>query len=557
MSIAISVEDLTFTYRGNEEPAIADIRLQLEDGEFVVLMGHGGAGKSTLCYCFNGLIPKFFKGEYKGRVLVKGREVAEARVPDMARIVGLVFQDFEAQLFSTNVELEVAFGPENYGLPREEIRRRVEEYLSFVRLQGLRHREPASLSGGQKQRLAIASVLALEPDILVMDEPTTDLDPLGREEVLSVADDLARQKRTLLVVDHEPETAEKADRVFLMKEGRLKAQGPAREILSQVSLLRDCGVRPPQVAELFQRLGWPEAPVTVEEALYLLRKEKGINRLPVPGESRPPSGPVILETRGLSFVYPEGNVEALRDVNLQVRAGEFLAIIGQNGSGKTTLVKHFNGLLRPTQGQVLVEGKDTRRLSPGDLAFSVGYVFQNPDHQIFAPTVWEEVAFGPRNFGMPEDEVARRVAEALRAVHLEGYEERDPFALTKGERQRVAVASVLAMRPKVIILDEPTTGLDYPQQQSMMAMLEELNRAGHTVIIVTHSMWVVTRYAARTVVMQDGRIILDGSTRQVFAQEEELASTALRPPPIVRLGHRLGTKALTVEELAQLISSQT
>ncbi|HID87837.1 MAG TPA: ABC transporter ATP-binding protein, partial [Anaerolineae bacterium] len=427
---AISIEDLSFAYRGSEQKALAGINLELRDGQFAVIMGHGGAGKSTLCYCLNALIPKFFKGSYEGRVLVKGIEAGTSKVYDMSRLVGLVFQDFESQLFSTNVELEVAFGPENYGVPREEIRRRVDRYLTFVRLAELRNREPASLSGGQKQRLAIASVLAMEPEILVMDEPTTDLDPIGRDEVLSVAEELERQGRTLLIVDHEPETAQGADLVFLMKEGHLVRQGPPREVLTDVPLVLDCGVMPPQVVELFHRLDGPELPWTVEEALHLFREARlrlkpGAHDL-LRGMDATRAGrvrdEVILETRGLGFVYEEGRVEALRDVDLRIRAGEFVAIIGQNGSGKTTLAKQFNGLLHPTRGEVLVDGASTRALSRAALARAVGYVFQNPDHQIFARTVREEVAFGPRNFGMDEAEIEERVAEALRVVGLEGYE---------------------------------------------------------------------------------------------------------------------------------------
>lgn len=526
------------------------------------MMGHGGAGKSTLCYCLNALIPKFFKGTYEGRVLIKGTEVGQSRVYDMSRLVGLVFQDFESQLFSTNVELEVAFGPENYGVPREEIRRRIDKYLTFVRLAELRNREPASLSGGQKQRLAIASILAMEPEVLVMDEPTTDLDPIGRDEVLSVAGELERQGRTLLIVDHEPETAQGADLVFLMKEGHLVRQGAPREVLTDVPLVLDCGVMPPQVVELFHKLNWPELPWTVEEALQLFREAplrlkpeaRDMLRRMDDARTREVKDQVILAAKGLGYVYEEGNVEALRDVDLQIRAGEFVAIIGQNGSGKTTLAKQFNGLLHPTRGEVLVDGASTRTLSRAALARAVGYVFQNPDHQIFARTVREEVAFGPRNFGMDEAEIEERVAEALRVVGLEGYEERDPFALTKGERQRVAVASVLATRPRVVILDEPTTGLDYPQQRRMMDMLATLNRMGHTVIIITHSMWVVTEYATRTLVMKDGRVIRDGPTREVFADEETLAEAFLKPPPIVRLGNRLGVTALTVDEMLEVVA---
>ena len=269
MGVAVSIESLTFTYRESDRPALQNIQGQIEEGTFVVVMGHGGAGKSTLCCTLNGLIPNFFRGKYQGRVLVRGEDVARHKVSDMSRIVGLVLQDFEAQLFSTNVELEMAFGPENHCLPRPEIERRIQHYLSLVGLEKMRQREPATLSGGQKQRLAIGSVLALEPKVLVMDEPTTDLDPQGREEVLSLARSIREEGRMLLIVDHEPETAAGADQVWLMRDGQLVAKGSPPEILVDVSTMQSCGIKPLPMMELFNAMGWPGNPLTVEAAIAI------------------------------------------------------------------------------------------------------------------------------------------------------------------------------------------------------------------------------------------------------------------------------------------------
>lgn len=554
MSVAISIEDLTFTYRQSEQPALRNIQGQMEDGTTVVVMGHEGAGKSTLCCSLNALVPKFFRGKYQGRVLVRGEEVARHKVSEMSRIVGLVLQDFEAQLFSTNVELEMAFGPENHCLPRSEIERRIQRYLAFVGLEKLRHREPATLSGGQKQRLAIGSVLALEPKILVMDEPTTDLDPQGREEVLSVAGSIREEGRMLLVVDHEPETAAWADQVWLMRDGRVVAQGPPAGILLDVPLLKSCGIKPLPMVELFQTMGWPGRPLTVEIAIdliqkYNLAKRRELKFITIPSDNA--KGSPILKTEGLKYIYPTYQVEALRGIDLCIQEGEFIAILGQNGSGKTTLAKHFNGLLKPTSGRMLVQGKPTTEYTHRELARRVGYVFQNPDHQIFSKTVKEEVGFGLKMLGEDHKAIEKRVAEALEVVGLHGYEEKVPFTLTKGERQRVAVASVLATQPQVIILDEPTTGLDYLHQRNMMEMLKGLNKSGHTVIIITHSMWVAAEYAKRTIVLKDGCILSDGPTRLVFADEVLLARASLRPPPIVRLSNWLGTKGLTVQQIAE------
>ena len=559
MSVAISIENLTFTYWGNERSALQNIQGQIEDGTFVVVMGHGGAGKSTLCCSLNALVPKFFRGKYQGRVLINGQEVARHRVPEMSRLVGLVFQDFEAQLFSTNVELEMAFGPENHRLPRHEIERRIEHYLSFVRLEKLRNREPASLSGGQKQRLAIGSVLALEPRVLVMDEATTDLDPLGRIEVLSVAKSIREEGRILLIVDHEPETAVTADQVWLMLDGQVISQGPPSEILVDVNLMQSCGIKTLPMVELFHSMSWPGNPLTVDTAIELIQKHHLTQRRESKAHtvsSDPAKNSPILQAEKLRYAYPTYPEEALRGINLMIQEGEFIAILGQNGSGKTTLAKHFNGLLKPTSGRVLVQNKRTTEYSHREMARWVGYVFQNPDHQIFARTVAEEVGFGLKMQNQTSRTIERRVGEALEGAGLQGYEKKVPFTLTKGERQRVAVASVLAAQPRVIILDEPTTGLDDRHQQDMMRMLKLLNQQGHTVIIITHSMGVAAEYANRVIVMRNGGLLSDGPTRAVFADEARLAEASLCPPPLVRLSNWLGTEALTVQQMVQELKAR-
>ena len=554
MDSAISIEDFTFHYRGQDRPALEHIHAQAEEGTSVVVMGHGGAGKSTLCCALNGLVPGFFRGRVQGRVVVKGREVGRHKVAEMSRVVGLVLQDFEAQLFSTNVELEMAFGPENQCLAPAEIKKRVDHYLEFVGLEKLRRREPASLSGGQKQRLAIGSILAMEPEILVMDEPTTDLDPLGRQEVLSVAGDLRKTGRVLLIVDHEPETAEYADQIWLMKDGRIVAKGKPAEVLGDIPKLESCGVKVPPLVELFSSLGWPGSPLTVKEAIALIQKGDWAK----PGRLKPREscernspGPAVLQAEGLGYLYPTHHIEALQKVDLSIHEGEFVALLGQNGSGKTTLAKHFNGLLKPTSGRLLLKGKATYQYSHLEIARLVGYVVQNPDHQIFSKTVYEEVGFGLRMLGEDPKTIQDRVSEVLEVVGLQGYEHKIPFALTKGERQRLAVASVLAVRPQVVVLDEPTTGLDNRQQRDLMEMLRRLNQSGHTVIIITHSMDVAAEYANRVVVLKNGVILRDGPTRDVFSEEALLAEASLRPPPLVQLSNWLGTRAVTVKQMIE------
>lgn len=561
MEPAIRIRGLGYRYRGQEKPALDGVDLEVAEGEFVVVMGPSGAGKSTLCTTLNGLIPHFFRGRMEGEVEIRGRTTREGKVGEFAREVGLVFQDFEAQLFSTNVALEVAFGPENFQVERGEMARRVQSVLGRVRLEGFDGRQPATLSGGQKQRLAIASVLAIEPRILCLDEPTTDLDPLGKLGVFEIAEELRnRDDVTLIVVEHETEETLDADRIVILRDGKVVADRPAHEILRDIDLLEESRIMPLQVTRFFRQMGLWQAqlPLTPGEGIAEFRnrgwrvdpeRHRKLAATDATREER--YGEPLIEVEGLTHRYPNG-VVALEGVDMNVRRGEFLAVLGQNGSGKTTLVKHFNGLLEPTAGVVRVDGEDTVEQGVRKLGQTVGYVFQNPDHQIFSDTVFDEVAFGPKIRGMQEAEIEERVREALAAVGLEGYDKEDPFGLTKGERQRVAVASVLAVRPEVLILDEPTTGLDYSEQRSMMDLVKRLNKAGSTIIVVTHTMWVVAEYAHRAAVVKDGRMILSGTVREVFAEEEVLRDASLRPPHIVSLSNSLGFTVLTVEELLKV-----
>lgn len=553
---ALEIKNLSFQYKGTKRKALDDINLSVKSGEFLVVMGPSGAGKSTLCLTLNGLIPNMKKGEFSGEVNVFGKKSSENKVSQLARDIVLVFQDFETQLFSTNVELEVAFGPENFGIDPDEIAQRIKDALEQVRLTGFENRQPATLSGGQKQRLAIASVLSIGPKIICMDEPTTDLDPIGKYDIFSISENLRQQQEiTMIIVEHETEEALKADRVVIMKDGRIVAEGDTRQILSDSDLLEDCSIKPLDVAKVFKALGVENPPLTPEEGKEEWEKrgfsfdEQKFRRLVEEQDTARERtyGEPLIRIKGLTHRYDNG-VMALKGVDLTIRKGEFVAVLGQNGSGKTTLVKHLNGLLLPTDGYVEVAGMDVSKTSIFELSKTVGYVFQNPDHQIFAQKVWDEVAFGPKLFGVSDDEINVRVQEALQAVGLTGFEEADPFSLTKGQRQRVAVASVLAAKPQVIILDEPTTGLDYREQKTMMELIKRLNEMGHTIIMVTHSMWVTAGYAHRAVVVRDGNIVMDGKVRDVFSREAELTEAFLVPPQIVRFGNLLGSTTLTVDE---------
>lgn len=560
---AIELRGVNFAYRDAEDDTLKGIDLTVTPGEFVTVMGASGVGKSTMCQTLNGLIPKQIKGDIEGSVTVGGQDVSATRVAEMAETVGLVFQDFEAQLFSTNVELEIAFCVENLQVEKEEIRRRVAEALERVRLTGFENRQPATLSGGQKQRLAIASILAAQPAVMCLDEPTTDLDPVGKIEVFTIANELARTGMTLVIVEHETPEALMSTRLVLMEDGRIVRDGPSHEVLREVEVFEQLHIMPLQIPQLFAELGvaTTERPLTVEEAQseYDSGVRFSVNEaaygelVRADAERQAGYGEVLISAVDVGHRYPTG-LDAVKGVNLEIRKGEFVAVLGQNGSGKTTFVKHLNGLLRPTTGAINVVGKDTREQTLLELGNHVAYVFQNPDHQIFSDTVFDEVAFALRKRGMDAEEVETRVAEVIDAVGLSGQEEDDPFSLTKGQRQRVAVASALALHPEVLILDEPTTGLDYRQQKSMMELVKRLNEAGTTVVVVTHAMWVVCEYVHRVVVMKDGEVVANDVTRKVFSHEEELENMALAPPPVVALSNALGRTALSVAEMKAITS---
>ncbi|MEO0225562.1 MAG: energy-coupling factor transporter ATPase [candidate division WOR-3 bacterium] len=540
---AIETEGLTISYPDGHK-ALNDLNLNIDEGEFVVIMGEMGAGKSTLSLALAGLIPKFVRVDYKGEVKILGRRIPEIEKEELIRYVGIVFQDFECQLFSTNVELELAFLPENLGLAQEEIRERCQAISKLFNLTNFEKRNVQTLSGGEKQRLAIASVLVGSPKILILDEPTTDLDPLGKKMIFDL---LSKIGGTKILFENEPERALKANRVLIIKEGRIIAAGSPWEVLSNSRLLMDNGIKPLDVNLIFDHL------LTVDEAEeYIRTKEMKLVQQdldqPAPQDNIP-----VIEIKDLSFNYGKSEF-GIDDINLRIRQGEFVAIVGQNGSGKTTLAKLLCGLYYPKHGQIKIQNEDIMDWNRKEIAFKIGYVFQNPDHQIFCETVSEEVSFALRNFHYPEEEIRQRTEQALKLTGLSGYEGRDPFSLTRGEKQRLAVATVLAMEPKIIILDEPTTGLDYHQIRTIMETIQALNQKGRTIIIITHAMWVVAEYAKRVIVMDQGRIALDLPTRQALAREEELKKFYLEPPQITRLGNQFGLKVLTVEELKQCIS---
>ena len=559
---ALLYDKLAFAY-GQEagDDAIQDISLSLPPGQVVLITGPSGAGKTTICRAGNGLIPHEFKGRMRGQVIVAGKyNSRKFGVNALSKIVGVLQQDPDSQLFNPTVDEEIVFGACNYGVPADSIRERAERLLLLTRLTAYRRKNPHNLSGGQKQACALASILAFDPASLILDEPTSNIDPLGSKEVLDLVTRLAREEgRTTLLVEHKiEELVHLVDEMIVVDEGRILHRGTVQEVMEHVEYIDTIGLSVPQVTLLASRLrtaGWPipNLPLDIEEAVAVLEpliKEEVTIAPPVSlAEGRGEKKEVVIDIQQLSYVYKDGT-KAITNLDLKVHRGEFLAILGQNGSGKTTLVKHLNGLLKPTSGSVTVAGLDTRKASINELAMTVGFIFQNPDTQICKMKVFDELAFGLKNVGLPEVEVKRRVEKAAEDLEITHLLERNPFMVSLGEKQRIAVAAILAMQPAILVLDEPTTGQDYKRAKDIMNLAVQLNRAGQTIIVITHDMNLAAEYCERVVMMAEGRSVLDAPTREAFQAQEALHTASIRPPQITQLGHRLGfTDAwLTVDE---------
>lgn len=556
----IEVEDFWWKYITSKEWILQGINFDVERGEFIGLIGPSGAGKTTLCLALAGIIPNEIRGDRKGRVKIFGKDSSTASVSELAQHIGVVFQDPDTQFVTMRVIDEVAFPLENFGVSREEIMKRVKEALEFVSMWEYREKFPHELSGGQKQRVAVASMLARQPELLILDEPTSDLDPVGKKEVFSVLDKLRDEKGiTVIVVDHNTDDLVRyVDRFLVINKGKVVAEGDARTVFSKVEELEGMGVRTPQAAKLFIKVRGEyqplngQIPLTVDESIRALSEVRSYLKVEsVKGNSamedvtREPAIKFI-ET---SYEYEDGTL-AVNDVNFSVLYGEFLAIIGPNGSGKTTLAKLMTGIYKPTKGRVEIFGEDSRRLSTSTVATKVGYVYQNPDHQLFCTSVYEEIVFALKQLKLEEREIGKRVEEALTFMGLNGFEETQPFFLSKGERQRLAIAAVLAMGPQVLIVDEPTTGQDELHSRKIMEVLVRLKQAGKTIIVITHDLSLVSRYAERVAVMHNGKLVAVGSVRDIIGNLSLMESVGLEPPPIVRISQfLLGEPALMVEEV--------
>ncbi|HEX9076932.1 MAG TPA: ATP-binding cassette domain-containing protein [Anaerolineae bacterium] len=530
----IELERVRYRYEDGKR-ALDDINLKVEAGESVLLAGASGSGKSTLCRALNGLIPHFHGGVLEGRVLVDGRDTRTHPVHRLFSIVGLVFQNPDAQLFNSTVEREVAFGLASLGLPREEIHARLQWALEAARIAHLKDRAPHSLSGGEQQIVAIAAILALRPRVLVLDEPFANLDPDAMERVCALLRDIHAQGTAIILAEHRLHAAlGDATRLVVLDHGRVVRDGEPRMVLRED--LAQFNLNIPFFVRFAREQGWHDIPLSVDQALVMARAHPNAQWVSRPNGSRPaaPVASPVVEARGVSFAREGGAV--LRDIDLDVSRGECVAVVGRNGSGKTTLLKHLNGLYRPSRGTLRVFGLDTRHARVSQLAAQVGFVFQNPNDQLFKPNVREEIEVAPRALHRLD---AGWIEKLVNWFGLRPLLDRSPFTLSEGEKKRVAFAAALAAHPELVVLDEPTTGQDFAFRMALTRLLRDLQGEGIAIIFATHDLGFAEDIAPRWIVLADGEIAADAAPDDVMRDESVMRRAALRPTARFRLQHEL------------------
>lgn len=536
----------SFSYKKSDKKALKNIDLEIEEGEFVGIIGKTGSGKTTLTLTMNGIIPHFLKGRVEGSVQIFGKNLMSCKVNDFFKDVGMVLQDFETQIFSSSVKREIVFGLENLGIDRKEIERKVTFYSKRMGIYPFLGRNPLFLSGGEKQRLVLASVLAMEPSMLVFDEPTTDVDCEGREELYSLYNDIKGEK-TIVVVEHELERLLSSDRIVILENGEVVASGRPQEIFLNIELFEMHLMKPLDIPFLFKKLGSDEVPLTPEKGKEIFER-KGYKVLPSEKKGRPSSK--IIEISNLSFSY--GPNQILKDINVEIMEGELVSIIGPNGSGKSTLLKLISGILQPTKGKIFIKGKEVKELK-GRINKIIGFGFQNPDYQIFRESVEEEVGFSLELSGIRGNEKKRRIEEILAFLGLLNKKDDDPFTLSKGERQKLIVASILATEKEIIILDEPTTGLDPFEVEKVVEIIKTLKKRGVTVIFVTHSLELAFSFSDWTIILKNGKIFEQGEPREILTKKGALESVFSNLPSFLRFSQMIGGGLLSLEEALERI----
>lgn len=535
--LPLVVKDLSFQYHTRSAPAIQNVTLSLEPGQIMLLAGSSGCGKTTLMRCINGLIPHSYNGEMTGDILIHGQSVNGMGLSQISAHVGTLLQDPERQILGTYVLNEVCFGLESLGMSREEMLPKAYKALERLHILHLKDKETFYTSGGEKQKVALAGVLAMEPDILLLDEPLASLDPASAYEALLAFRELADEGLSIMIVEHRVEDvlAIHPEKVLYMDDGKIVYNGDAVGLMDAVD---------------YSRIKLP-APVIARRA----KSHPAPHFEPTVPKIDPESQPLV-SFQDVRFQYKEDTPEVLHGINLDIRAGEVIAILGHNGCGKTTTVKHALGLLKPTSGKVLLEGVDSTKSTVATAAKTIGYVFQSPSQMLFAASVRDELAYGPKNLGFSPEQVEENVNWAIETVHLEEELPTPPLALSFGQQKRVSIASVLSMRSRVLMMDEPTAGQDYWNYQAFMNTI--LQTPGFDAIIfITHDLDLALIFANRVVVLYDGEIVADGHPQDILQDEEKLKKWRLLPTSLLKLNQQLWPvtgQYLCAEALSQFIS---
>ena len=589
----IEIQELTFKYSGAEKNALENISLNIEKGGFVGIIGESGAGKTTLLNCINGLIPHHYSGDFYGSVKVDGLDTFESNAGKLALKVGSVFQDIESQLTGYFVEDEILFGLENFGVASDQIEKRICGALETLGISELRHRELSTLSGGQKQKVIFAAILALEPEILILDEPTGELDPASSVQIFTLLKKLNEEKGITIVIAEQKIMllCEYVKKLLVLEKGKCVHYGEIRSTLTHQKEMEEAGINCPRVLTLTGKMlkeGLAPAGTKEEDRICLNPREtaafinKALGRnasieneaerenaeksdksgdktistcseyaenadqrqsaaeiLPSSSMNQNSSEQekeIQLEFKNVSFSYNE--TANVKDLNVKIRKGDFISIIGSNGAGKSTFSKLCNGLLKPSSGDVEVLGQSTKKQKVSNLAKHIGFLFQNPDRQICCPTVRQEIAFSLKNNKIPEKEIEERVEKTLKEFGFDP--DTEPFNMSRGQRQRLCLACLIALNPEILILDEPTTGLDYRECMEVMEKIRQLNQKGTTVIMVCHDMEVVLDFAKKIIVMNRGQILCQGETRAVLSDKGLLKNARLLAPQIAQVSFLLG-----------------
>ncbi len=515
--LPLVVENLSFRYRDRQGTAISEVSFSVAPGSLWLIAGPSGCGKTTLIRALNGLAPRSYKGDLQGRILVYGQDTRKWPLARISQYIGTVLQDPERQILGTKVLHEVAFGLENLALSRAEILARVEEAMRFLNIWHLRDRETFSLSGGEKQKVALAGVLAMRPKILLLDEPLASLDPASAQETLQMVRMLVDEGLSVLMVEHRVEDVLniRPDRVMLMDAGKVKYMGDL-DGLRAVADYRELKLPAEWVIDLAQD-AQPQPPLDI---------------LPSVREEKAEEPEVLVQFEEVTFGY-SAEREVLHDISLDIRRGDVIAVLGPNGAGKTTFIKHAIGLLKPTRGRVLVGGRDTRQASVAEIAHTLGYVFQSPSHMLFAPTVHDELAFGPRNLGHDPQQIEADIDRALEIVNLSPHKTDPPLSLSFGQQKRVSIAAILAMRSRILVMDEPTAGQDYSNYMNFMDAILQMP-GFEAILFITHDVDLAQIYANRVLLIADGQIQADGPPEEVLADFALLDRCRVVPSSLLR-----------------------